>query len=107
MRQIKKKMPSKCYVYTLRYQYAAVEHINNGKSKVLLKHVLSENDKLKPEERLQVKGAEFIRVENRQEIDVAKYLKMAQKRITLHVIQWKTGRKKRHYLLKNGVLQGE
>ena len=78
----------------------------NQKGICVSKRVLTEEEPSKPEEILPVKGARFIKILDKQEVDTKKSLQIVQKRLTLHTIQWKVGQKRFTYLIRSGVLQG-
>ena len=99
--EISQWLPSKFTVYTLQYRY------DNQRGPFSRKILTEEDETVKPNELLKIKGARFIKVQDQQVIDTKKSLKIVQRRLKLHTIQWKMGRTKNNYLIKSGVLQGK
>ena len=99
--EISKWLPSTCTVYTIQYRY------DNQRGPFSRKILTEEGETVKPNELLKIKGARFIKIQDQQVIDTKKSLKIVQKRLKLHTIQWKIGRTKNNYLIKSGVLQGK
>ena len=97
--EVRKKMPKTAFIYNLKYQY-------HGDRKYFNKKMVSFTENTSNLQVPNLKNARFMKTDGKKEIDTKSTINNIIKRMKLHIIQLKVGRKKL-YRVRKGVLQGD